>query len=137
MVDVNELLNAAAESVLENMFFSAVMGELPGEPDDSRVCAAVTFAGSNEGELVIAAAPATLEALAAGFLGADEESVADSQVKSVAGELANVLCGAVLGGLDPKGSFQISPPRIVEAVGGGSVCDMAFQKRFELMEGDL
>jgi CheY-specific phosphatase CheX len=140
MPDLSMLLTEAAEEVLENMFFSGVMGEMEdmgSEADAERLSATVTFAGSSVGELTVSATPSTLAVLAAGFLGAEDDSVADAQVMSVAGELANVLCGAVLGHMNPKGSFVISPPEITEAGGASPVREMELHRRFELMEGDL
>lgn len=137
MADLNQLLNQAAEEVLENMFFSGVMGQMEGEPEGERLCATVSFDGSTGGELSVSAAPSTLAVLAAGFLGTEDEDVADAQVRSVAGELANVLCGAVLGHMDPKGNIRISPPAVCNAEGGNIVRDRNIRKRFELMEGDL
>jgi CheY-specific phosphatase CheX len=139
MPDLNLLLTAAAEEVLENMFFSGVMGEMEdtkNEPDGERLCATVTFAGSRSGELTVSAASATVAVMAAGFLGEDE-TVADLQAQSVVGELANVLCGAVLGHMEPKGSFAISPPIVTNTEGASPVYGMELHKRFELMEGDL
>lgn len=137
MADLNLLLDQAAEEVLENMFYSGVMGQVDGEPEGERVCATVSFEGSTGGALTVSAAPSTLAVLAAGFLGAEDENVAEEQVRSVAGELANVLCGAVLGHMDPQGNVRISPPAVCTAQDGNIVRDRAIRKRFELMEGDL
>ncbi len=137
MADLTALLDQAAEEVLENMFFSGVTGEVMDEPDGERLCATVAFAGSSEGELRVSAPRSTVAILAAGFLGIEEDELADTQVRSVAGELANVLCGALLGHLQPTGNFRISPPRITDVQGAGSLRDMPLQKHFELMEGDL
>ena len=140
MADMSMLLAEAAEEVLENMFFSGVMGEmedLGSQTDGERLCATVTFAGSSVGELSVSATPSTIAVLAAGFLGAEDDTVPDAQMRSVVGELANVLCGAVLGHMNPKGSFVISPPEITEAGGANSLCEMELHRRFELMEGDL
>jgi CheY-specific phosphatase CheX len=137
MTDLSVLLAESAEEVLENMFFSAVMGVLPEEPGGERFYATVTFGGSTHGELSVSAAPATATQLAAGFLGTEDETVADAQVRAVVGEIANVLCGVVLGHLDPTGNFVISPPRVTVAEDENLVCGMELQRRFELMEGDL
>jgi CheY-specific phosphatase CheX len=137
MADLHALLTEAAENVLENMFFSGVMGEIEEEPEGERLCATVKFAGSSHGELTVSAAESTVAVLAAGFLGAEDETVSDAQVRSVVGELANVLCGAVLGNLDPNGNFVISPPEVKDADGAGAVGHMQLRRRFELMEGDL
>jgi hypothetical protein len=137
MPELSELLARAAEEVLENMFFSGVMGEMAREPEGARMCATVTFAGSRAGELTVSAAASTVAILAAGFLGAEDDTVADAQVRSVAGELANVLCGAVLGHMDPKGTFVISPPQVTDVEGASPVGSMALSRCFELMEGDM
>ena len=137
MPDLSLLLTEAAEEVLENMFFSGVMGEMESEQDGERLCATVTFSGSSQGELTVSAAPSTVAVLAAGFLGEEDDTVADAQVRSVVGELANVLCGVVLGHMDPKGSFVISPPLVTDTEGARPICEMELHRRFELMEGDL
>jgi CheY-specific phosphatase CheX len=140
MADLSVLLTQATEEVLENMFFSGVMGEMEtteATADGDRLFATVTFAGSVAGQLTVSAAPATVAVLAAGFLGAEDDSVADTQARSVVGELANVLCGVMLGHLDPKGSFVISPPDVTGADGADGVGAMELHKWFELMEGDL
>ena len=137
MTDLSVLLAESAEEVLENMFFSAVMGVLPEEPGGERLYATVTFGGSSHGELSVSAAQSTATLLAAGFLGAEDASVAEAQVRAVVGEIANVLCGVVLGHLDPTGNFVISPPRVTVAEDESLVCGMELQRRFELMEGDL
>jgi CheY-specific phosphatase CheX len=137
MADLNTVLNTAAEEVLGNMFFSGVTGEIPGDPEGERLCARVSFSGSSEGELAVSASASTLAVLAAGFLGEEDGAVSEPQVRSVAGELANVLCGAVLGHLNPKGSFRITPPRIISEESGAALRGMEFRRLFELMEGDL
>jgi CheY-specific phosphatase CheX len=137
MADLSVMLTEATEEVLENMFFSGVMGEVEtteATAEGERLCATVSFAGSFTGKLTVSAAPATIAVLAAGFLGAEDDSVVDTQARSVVGELANVLCGVMLGHLDPKGSFVISPPEVSDASGVGQ---RELQKCFELMEGDL
>jgi CheY-specific phosphatase CheX len=140
MADLSVLLTEATEEVLENMFFSGVMGEVETTEeteDGDRLCATVTFAGSIEGELTVSAAPSTISILAAGFLGAEDDSVADAQARSVVGELANVLCGVMLGHMDPRGSFVISPPLVTDADGASGVGRMELHRWFELVEGDL
>jgi CheY-specific phosphatase CheX len=137
MSDLDGLLAQAAEDVLENMFFAGVMGELEMPAGGERLCATVAFAGTSSGELGVSAPRSTAAALAAGFLGAEDEEVSDSQVLAVVGELANVLCGAVLGRMKPDGQFTISPPEITCADDTEAVGDQHFRRRFELMEGDL
>jgi CheY-specific phosphatase CheX len=135
MANLNEILTQAAEEVLENMFFSGVMGEMAEPPEGERVCATVTFDGSSHGTLSVSAPLSTASALAAGFLGEEEGSVARAQARAVVGELANVLCGVVLGRMNPDGDFVISPPDVTRADSEVSVLEL--HHWFELMEGDL
>lgn len=137
MSDVSRLLRDAAEDVLENMFFSAVMGELETPADGQRLCATVTFTGTRNGRLGVSASASTVATLAAGFLGSEEEEVGESQVRAVAGEIANVLCGAVLGRMNPAGEFAISPPEVTDGDDSVVVGTLELRRRFELMEGDL
>ena len=137
MDNLTELLGQAAEEVLENMFFSGVLSELAEEPGGDRLCATVRFEGSSHGELRLSTSASSAALLAAGFLGTEDENVPGAQAREVAGELANVLCGVVLGRLNPQGNFVISPPEVANMDGVGAVSAMQFQKRFEIMEGDL
>jgi CheY-specific phosphatase CheX len=137
MYDLTGLLEQAAEEVLENMFFSGVLSELDTPACGHRLCAMVVFTGSSNGELRVSAPLSTAAVLAAGFLGAEEDEVPDSQVRAIVGELANVLCGVVLGRMSPSGNFAISAPEVTDGDDGGAVGTLDFRRRFELMEGDL
>jgi CheY-specific phosphatase CheX len=137
MSDLNALLAQVTEEVLENMFFSGVMGELEAPALGQRLCATVTFTGSSTGELGVSAPLATATALAAGFLGSEDETVADSQVLAVVGELANVLCGVVLARMNPDGQFVISPPGIANIEEPEGMGDRNVLRCFEIMEGNL
>ena len=135
MPELDGLLTRAAEDVLENMFFSTVLGETSEVADGPRLCASVAFQGTRSGYLAVSAGASAAAALAAGFLGAEEGEVDEAQVRSVVGEVANVLCGAVLVRMSPCGHFTSSPPQVSE--GDGEVGRLELSHRFEVMEGDL
>jgi CheY-specific phosphatase CheX len=138
MTETESILESLAGEVLETMFFSAVLG--PGEEraEESRLTALVSFSGSRAGTLGISTSESTATALAANFLGAGEEGVPPDQVPSVLGELANILCGAVLGRVEPAGRFTISPPQLSAGPdAAATVADMQVHCIFDLMEGGL
>jgi CheY-specific phosphatase CheX len=112
MPDLGCVLDDVTSRVLETMFFSAVLGPATGEVDGTRCSAAVTFSGARSGSLSVSARPETAAALASSFLAIGDEEIPSEQVNGVFGELANVLCGAVLGALEPCGQFTISPPQV-------------------------
>lgn len=137
MPELADMLGSLAEQVLETMFYTAVLGPA-SETEGSRLAAVVTFTGSRTGTVVVSAPESTAKALTADFLGIDLESVPEGHVPTVLGELANVLCGAMLARIDPAGGFVISPPSVSgqdESLLAAE--DMAVWRTFELEKGDL
>jgi len=136
MADLENLLDSAAEEVLETMFYTGIFG--PGtEGDGPYVAAGVAFQGSRNGSLDVAAPESTAIALAAAFLGEDPESVPAQQVPTVIGELANVLCGVVLGRVEEGGQFVIAPPQVSRLDLGNPAHNLEVRRVFELEEGTL
>jgi CheY-specific phosphatase CheX len=137
MYDLTGLLEQAAEEVLESMFFAGVLGELDAPAGGQRLCAMVVFTGTSNGEFRVSAPRATAVVLAAGFLGSEDDEVPDSQVRAIVGEFANVLCGVVLGRMNPSGNFAISAPEVTDGDDAGAAGTIDLRRRFELLEGDL
>jgi hypothetical protein len=134
--ELEALLGSAAEEVLETMFYSAVFG--PGtEAEGPYWSAGVSFRGSRSGALDVAAPESTATALAAAFLGESPESVPDGTVPTVIGELANVLCGVVLGRVEEGGQFVIAPPRVSRLDAAAFAPQLQVRHVFELEEGTL
>jgi len=131
MTAADELLDSVVSDVLETMFFSGVFG--PGtQTDGPHLAARVSFTGSHQGALEVAATEATARALAGSFLGVMEDEVPEGQAPALLGEMANVLCGAVLGRMEPQGRFLIAPPEAASGEDPGGVKHV-----FELAEGWL
>lgn len=131
MTDTDQVLETVVNEVLETMFFSAVFG--PGvETEGQRMTARVAFTGSRSGALEVEALETTVTALACSFLGVMEEELPEGQAPAMLGEMANVLCGAVLGRVEPEGRFLISPPEV-----GVAAETPASRQVFELAEGWL
>jgi CheY-specific phosphatase CheX len=138
MPEIEQLLDGVTEEVLEGMFFSAVMGETTGEVEGSCLSARVSFSGSRNGSLAVSAPNATAASLAGSFLGTEDGSAPEDQINAALGELANILCGAVLGRSEPAGRFAISTPQvsIVEHFDLATE-GMQIRRSFELMDGNL
>lgn len=104
---------AAVPDVLETMFFELLaeapeVGSLPpAEPLDT---ARVDFEGTARGYLVVAAPSGLSASLAGAFLAVDDQGAPASNIEFVLGELANMLCGSVLGRFQPDGTFRLSTP---------------------------
>jgi CheY-specific phosphatase CheX len=136
MADLENLLDSAAEEVLETMFYTGIFG--PGtEGDGPYVSAGVSFKGSRNGVLDVAAQESTATALAASFLGEAAESVPVEQIPTVIGELANVLCGVVLGRVEEGGQFVIAPPQVSRLDLANLARNLEVRRVFELEEGTL
>jgi hypothetical protein len=132
-----DVLEAAVSAVLETMFFSAVFGPADAAELGAGWRAVVTFTGTRAGSVTVCTGDETARALAASFLGADE-SVPVQQIAGVLGELANMLCGAVLGRIEPEGRFTIAPPSIGDNTGAAELMAGAgVWRTFELAEGPL
>jgi CheY-specific phosphatase CheX len=130
------LLQELTGEVLETMFFSIALGPSAGGVPERPLTAEVSFTGSRSGSLRVSTGGNTAAALADTFLGGAEEP--DDQAPSVLGELANVLCGAILGRIAPSGSFTISIPQLSSgAETASTVADMQVSCGLELEEGEL
>ncbi|MEI9973605.1 MAG: chemotaxis protein CheX [Ignavibacteriota bacterium] len=136
MSEFEDVLSSATEEVLETMFYTGAFG--PGtEGEGPYFSAGVSFKGSHNGVLDVAVPEITAMSLAASFLGETIDSVPAEQVPTVIGELANVLCGVVLGKIAEGGEFVIAPPEIARKDLAALARNLAARQVFELEEGTL
>lgn len=113
---IERLLTKAAEEVLETMFFTSVFGsaDSSGAGLESHLLAKLSFKGSPPGVFWVSVPQETARLVAVNFLGLEHENeLADSQVRSVIGELANVICGTVLSRLESNAVFELDAPEFV------------------------
>jgi CheY-specific phosphatase CheX len=141
---VHQLLSESAQNTLEIMFFSTpdrVSAE-PHRPAGSLIAASLSFQGAPPGRFRILVSESLARTLAANFLGSDDEAhLLPAQVAGVVGELANIVCGAVLSELETNANFDLSVPESIHrgagdpgpdfTAGSPSVC------RFEMDGGAL
>jgi CheY-specific phosphatase CheX len=143
---VGRLLPEMAGKTLETMFFA--MPDLvsldAGRPSGELIAASLAFHGSSRGRFGLVASYSLAKNLAADFLGSDEvESLTEGRVVSIIGELANMICGAVLSEMEFAASFDLSTPEPVwvganEAgpdftSGSPSICRLEFHGRGALV----
>ena len=110
---VRRLLSESAQNALETMFFTtpeAVSTELQ-RPSGELIAASLSFQGAPPGRFGILVSAPAARRMAANFLGSDEEArLPPAQVSGIVGELANMICGAMLSELESDANFDISEP---------------------------
>lgn len=106
---------AALIEVLETMFFELPEGEaaLSPAPAESAIAATAVFTGDLKGSLSLSCGIWTLRRLSSNFLGREDEStVTEAEIRQVACELANMVCGNALSRIEPHGRFRIATPEL-------------------------
>jgi hypothetical protein len=113
-------LDEAVAQVAEESFFAMV--DPVGETDWMECCAAhaewleaaVTFSGTFGGAVICRLPRATVQELAAAFLGVTEDELDPAGVLDMAGELVNMICGRWLTAAYPEGLFALARPEVRE-----------------------
>ena len=106
-------LRHAAKSVLEMMFMAPVLADQEFPPRDvvDPILVGLEFVGEAKGAFTLAVGAATAELLALNFMGMQPGEHLDRQpVIEVLGEMANMLCGHLLGQLNYHDTFRLSSP---------------------------
>ena len=144
--EVERQLTAAAEEVLETMFFASIEessadGATHASTDrigTDRIGAAVSFHGTCEGHLAVSLGRDAAQCLAASFFGDwgdgdcgdTGEFAASEQCASVMAELANMVCGSMLSRLEKKAIFCLETPEALPVgaeVGGWIEKDLVLE----------
>lgn len=141
---IDRLLPELAQQTLETMFF-AMPDEVsldPKRPPGDLIAASLAFQGLPHGRFGLLASNLLARTLAANFMASDETAeLRPDQITGVIGEMANMICGAVLTQLESNASFDLESPEAVQvgeadpipdfSAGSPSVC------RLEFPEGTL
>lgn len=134
--DLDQLVLDAAEEVLETMFFATVMGNAAAAPaGEGSLAARVLFRGRRSGAVTVAVCPEAARGLTAAFLALDEDEVSGEHAREVIGELANMICGSILGRLHPDLIFELLHPEPVAFP--ASPAGTAAHKAFDIGAGTL
>src|SRR5437588_4823637 len=110
---VRRLLSESGRRALETMFFTTpdVVSNGGQRPTGDLISASLACRGSPPGRFSAVLAAPVARTITANFLGVEDGAgLPLAQLQDGAGELANIICGAVLSELDSNGSFDISAP---------------------------
>jgi hypothetical protein len=109
---IGALLHSCIEHVLETMFFAAIFDY--ADPVTSfgcdRVSSRLHFHGRPCGDFEVDTDPKVARALAAGFLGIEEDDVTPVQENQVMAEFCNMACGSALSSLGRVEYFGLETP---------------------------
>ncbi len=109
--DFEPWLEGAVAEVLESMCFLSTMGEVAEAGCDSNwVLSQLNFKGVCSGSFGIGAPQATAQLIATNFLGDDEATLTEDQTAEVIGEVANMVCGALLARIESESAFALTSP---------------------------
>ena len=133
----DEMVSDAVDTVLETMFFSTPVGWAEPETGAAVFEACVLFRGQPSGALSVRLSSAGARALAASFLGEDEETLTEAQPGEVVCELANMLCGSLVSRLANEDGFDLAAPELPPAGADGLKFPVISTQSFELDNGIL
>lgn len=108
-----DVVEEALVFVLERFTFSCgepvALGELP-EPHGELLCAKMTFTGSREGVIAVAAPLELAREMAANVLGGDAVDVEITDAADALAEVLNMACGRLVGALQADEETKLAPP---------------------------
>ncbi len=133
---LSEALAAAAEQVLDTMFFMTVIAGSESAPDGVLpVCACLEFRGEPSGSFGINLSEGAARVIAANFLGEEPEALSQAQIGEVICELANMICGAVLTRVHGASLFELTSPELQDAERALAAGRRATSRTFDLGDG--
>lgn len=114
---VSASLAAAAEQVLETMFFTTIDGPLDcvPEPAGEIVSAALPFRGDLSGVFRLDLSLTSARRMAADFLADEPEELSPVRIGETVCELANMICGSALSHTVGENIFELLCPHLNEA----------------------
>jgi CheY-specific phosphatase CheX len=138
---VHKLLSEAAQRVLETMFFVTPdkVSMDPQRPAGALIAASLTFQGAPPGRFGLVVSDLVARTLTENFIGCDDDIVLlPAQVAGVMGEIANMMCGAVVSQMESDVIFDLSAPESVHVgadepgpdftIGSPSTCRLEFSE---------
>ncbi|MGO9011564.1 MAG: chemotaxis protein CheX [Bryobacteraceae bacterium] len=141
--EIQSALASAVEEVLETMCFASVLASAEAAVPPELGCGAPAFTaelhfqGNPSGGFRLGVPMKLARVLGAGFLGLEETEVSDSRAEEVVCELANMICGSILSGLECKATFQITHPELAPPKQSVSFAGAAASRWFDLENGFL
>lgn len=150
--EIQAALAAAVEEVLETMCFISVHASGEGAaPTDAAenltafndegcaqaLTSEVRFEGNSPGAFRVSLPLRLAQSAGSGFLALDEPEATAAQAGEVVCELANMICGSVLGRLEHSTIFRLSHPELIPALPGASLDPLNNVRWFDTGEGIL
>jgi CheY-specific phosphatase CheX len=111
-LDLGASLLTSATDVLESMYFTGVMGLSEVPVMGAGWTAQLEFKGELSGSFTLGMGAETARLLAANFFGEEESEITETAVAEMVGEMANMICGSVLSGLETESHFKLSHPEV-------------------------
>jgi hypothetical protein len=108
--ELSVALDTAVSETLELMCFTGLLGKCGTRPSGDILCASVRFHGDADGMVRLSLSAATACDLTAAFLGLENQEVSSEHVHSVAVELTNMICGAMLSYHAENARFHLEQP---------------------------
>jgi CheY-specific phosphatase CheX len=138
-VDLTPVLAEACSEVLETMYFTGVMSnEFASAPINGEwICMRLEFRGFRTGCLGVRTPLRTARILAESFLGAEPETISETNCEEVLGEMTNMICGAALKRLAHEQRSDMSHPETESPSWSDSWLHHTVARMFELEEGAL
>ena len=142
--ELERLVRASLEKTLETMFFT-MPDEVSGNaerPEGDLIAVRLRFEGKPPGMLGLLVSESLAQSLAANFLGCEDDAALPAEkVMAVIGELANMICGAVLSKIKSDETFDLETPNPILVAAGEAAPDFAGGDqcacRFEFPEGAM
>src|SRR5271170_741982 len=113
--DLGASLLTSATDVLEAMYFTSVTGASAGSIPGPGLTARLEFRGELSGAFLLRMNLETARLLAANFFGEEESELTETAIGDMVGEMANMICGSVLSGLETESHFKLSHPSVARA----------------------
>jgi CheY-specific phosphatase CheX len=122
--DLTNIVPECCAEVLESMYFTTVLEASsqcaqPPAPQAGQLAFGLRFRGDIHGSFGLSIDGPMALALAANFLGEEEEALTEVEVAEVVGELTNMFCGSIVSRIEGSTKFALSHPEplIPEATG--------------------
>lgn len=108
------LIDACCGDVLDSMYFTPIAEVQHDVPraQMQEIAFALRFSGDICGRFSLGMPVSLARILTANFLGEEEDAVSPTDMQEVTGELANMLCGAIVSRIE-GGKFALSHPEPV------------------------
>lgn len=136
----DEWLDESVAEVLESMCFTtsepaaAALADGAGDWVNRRL----EFVGPEQGSFGIRTTLPTARMIACNLLALEDQDLSDHQAGEAIGEIANMVCGAVLGRFETTQHFNLSSPKWDEtAVPEDQISRQRVSRMFSLDEGTL